>query len=189
MTLSSVESRVKKMNAKKECCTSYDTLNYSELDAENTLKFDMSTEEVLNIDSVKSYFLAFDIGAAKDIHVYTLLEDGLTSNYVFWPTIALLDEKYEVQRKLEPKSFSANREEDCTHYGMLSIFWGKMIKIKENEKYMVIYTEQNFKQHDAMLTKKRPSNLCLPDAIWPITDSRSLRAQHSPDGEIWVKVQ
>jgi maltose operon periplasmic protein len=184
------------------CCTSIAEFKYDPLPSDEpvTFRFDENSDSFV-FPSGKSYFKAFRLPSKEipyRIHVKSFaLGEGIHSAHIFYPQIALLDDRFTVWKLSDPRDFVLKK---AGFKETISVSWGMMLKLEgsmqvdiADARYLVIYTTKELMVKTSEYWAKRPIPidpftpgtvflLAIPDVGLPVD------IPHSPFGLISISV-
>lgn len=135
---SKIPQELNLLNVTEPCCSSFKDIPYQEISAGFNEEYSMSKQQTFEFDTGKSFFKGFAIKNGSIIEVKTHLDgDYIPTAQVYWPSFITLDDQKEVVRKFDNPSLQR------VHTLMGYHYWLGNIELLGNEKYIIIYTQDN----------------------------------------------
>lgn len=168
----------------KPCCRSYAEFNYKKIDFGTTIDLLIDTDApAFLFDTGKSYFVAFRLPEVRQ--PYRLIVRSYFSGHAFWPSIIVLDEKFQVTRfvtyptfRYLPSSWTLRgRIEGTIEFNTKN----------DSEKYIVILTTDKMRQHT---TYESESGYAYSTGVGAVFVPGGRYARHyGPVGQLEVKTE
>ena len=126
---------VDQLNELPDCCTGYSEFEYEKTEIGFKKTTRMHLGQVFSFEEGKSFFLGLEMPGIEIKYLeVTTFHDGSTQ--VFWPQIMVLDENFNIVRKIENIKLIRNYQFASSN----GTTWGNIFKFSGDEKYVVVYS-------------------------------------------------
>lgn len=167
------------------CCGSFADFSYSTLLPWRPKKFELGGgSQVVNLNGVRSYFLAFRLPPDVKLPYRVALKSELNgrwlhSSYLFAPTTVLLDEAFQ---PIESKDIRL-----CEYMGWSNETtgaFGSVSVTSDKARYLVVYSSAD-QQAGNTYWEQSPAAFSA-EAPVQMASNGSFRIPHGPDGNVWI---
>lgn len=197
-TMISYEEAVDSLRGSRICCEAIAQLRYDQLDEGGGDRFNLDeSSEAFKFHTGKSYFKAFRLpkqGLPYRIGIRSYaLGEHIDKAHVFYPQVALLDERFAIIRQSTPRDFSLSRS---GYKETASETWVLLIKIEgyplvddPSVKHILVFTTQELMSGASPYEVQKIAPVILPGVVTAIpTQKEKIYIGHSPFGLLHIEV-
>lgn len=189
-TIVSYETARESLQRAKSCCGSMAQFRYEPLAKGEGVRFSLdASSSAFTFESGKSYFKAFrlvDEAIPYRIRISSFaLGETIDRAHIFYPQVALLDERFAVLRQSAPGDFVLSKmslkEAAAQTMGLPIKLEGSILVDSPHAKYVLVFTTQALMAGSSSYETRRPVPVILPGLVTAIpTRKETVPIRYSP---------
>jgi len=180
------------------CCESIAQFTYDTLAADGAASFKLdASSDVFNFESGKSYFKAFRLPEQTlpyRIRIDSFaLGETIDKAHIFYPQVALLDDRFAVVRQSIPGDFAMSKaglqETAAQNWGLPIKIEGSILVDDPGAKYVLVFTTQKLMSGSSPYEVRRVVPVIVPGVVTAIPGRKeTVHIRYSPFGLLHVAI-
>lgn len=201
MTVASCATMVSYENARDSlrssgvCCESIAQFKYEQLAGDGDVSFNLdASSDAFNFQTGKSYFKAFRLPEKAlpyriKITSYALGEQ-IHNAHIFYPQVALLDDRFAIVRQSAPGDFSLRKVKATSEtWGLPVKLEGSILVDTPNAKYVLVFTTQTLMRGASPYVTPKIVPIIVPGIVGAIpVGEETVLIRHSPFGQLHIEI-
>ncbi len=187
------------LESAQACCDAMSQFNYLTLKGEADIQINLdASSAAFNFPTGKSYFAGFLLREWESAYKITIqsfaLGEVIDKAHIFYPQIDLLDERFNLIFRSDPKMFTLIKagfsETASKTRGLPVKLEGEIVIDRPSMKYMVVYTTPALMRERSPYAVQRLTPVILPGLVGAIpTGTETISIPHSPFGLLFFELQ
>lgn len=197
-TMVSHEKAVDSLRNSRICCESIAQFEYDQLRESGDISFKLDqSSDAFNFRTGKSYFKAFLL-PEKELPYRIIIRsfalgEHISKAHIFYPHIALLDDRFSIIKQSTLGDFSLSKvgvkEAAAETWGLPIKLEGFVLVDRPNAKYILVFTTQELMSRASPYETRRVVPIIVPGVVTAIPGGKeTMYIRHSPFGLLHMEI-
>jgi len=193
-TMVTHETAVNSLSGARTCCGSVAQFGYGQLGESEGVSFKLDeASDAFSFPSGKSYFKAFRLPQKAPPYRIKItsfaLGEHIDKAHIFYPQVALLDERFAIIRQSAPGDFSLMKVAPGETWGLPVKIEGYAVVDDPRARYFLVFTTRELMSDTSPYETLRVKPIILPGVVTAIpTHKEKIFIPHSPFGLLQLKI-